>query len=68
VVRGLDGGDLETTICPVRLVSESSWGFLKLYAHYKAGHLPNAGGMRNQPHAFFEGMALISAELNGGGE
>jgi hypothetical protein len=50
-----------TRTCPRRLTDSDSKEWIGLYRHYKAGHLLNAGGIADQPAAYFEAMNLISS-------
>lgn len=57
----LDGVDIRR--CPLRLITPESIEYLKLYAHYKLGHLPNEGGLYDQPLKYIQAMETIAGAL-----
>jgi len=42
------------------MVTPSSNFLLSLYRHYKAGVLPHAGGLLDQPHYYTEAMEILA--------
>lgn len=57
-------GFISTSTCPRRLCDAESFEWIDLYSHYHHGHLFNAGGIADQPAAYFEAMKLISIWVN----
>ncbi len=41
------------------MISQESYGLLKLYDHYTNGVMPFAGGLLNQPNLFMDAMTHI---------
>lgn len=56
-------GVIETSICPRHLITARSDALLRMYGHYKNGHLLLAGGIAEQPYVFLEAMQVIEAHL-----
>lgn len=55
-------GEEKVTRCPLRFIRDDRDGFNWLMRHYRfmeQGHLPEAGGMGDQPAAFVDAMAYI---------
>lgn len=54
---------IESEVCLLPMVTETSRTLLELYAHYKAGFLPFAGGLLDQPAAFSDAMTVIGGQI-----
>lgn len=52
---------LASRTCLLPMIEEESRDMLKLYSHYKAGHLPFSGGILDQPAAFGDAMVIIES-------
>jgi hypothetical protein len=48
------------------MVTPTSWEFIRLYRHYKAGILPLSGGLLDQPSRFIDAMDVIDGQINRG--
>jgi hypothetical protein len=49
--------------CPIKLVTVQSLEYIKAYAFYKSGYLPNPGGWIDQPEKLFEAINVIGIEI-----
>lgn len=47
-------------VCLLPMVTDASRELLRLADHYRAGHLPRAGGVLNQPNKFLQALELIN--------
>ena len=50
--------------CPLKLVTATSWEYIKAYRFYKDGFLPNGAGWANESEKFLDAMAVISNEVD----
>ena len=55
-------GVISTSRCLRQLVTPASWEFIRLFRHYKAGVLPLAGGLFDQPARFVDAMEVIDGQ------
>ena len=49
--------------CPTQFVTDESIEALNMYATYKDGHLPRAGGFLDQPNKIMEQMHIIANQV-----
>ncbi len=64
--RGIDGLECEFQSNPRQLVGEGEWVVVQLWQAYRGGgmgggHLPEAGGMLQQPAALMDAFALMNS-------
>ena len=51
---------IESRTCFLPMITPQSEFLLRLYRHYKAGILPYAGGLLDQPHFYAEAMEALT--------
>lgn len=51
----------ESRTCPKQLVTAESWYLLQLHAYYEQGHLPEAGGVADQPCKVLQAFTIIAS-------
>lgn len=57
------GQTVGTHTCPRKLVTPTSWEWIRLHNFYRRGHLPFSGGLYEQPARFVDAMSLLDAEI-----
>lgn len=57
-------GDWKFDRCPLKVVSQQSFDFIRAFNFYKAGSYPNPGGWADQPLKLIEAILFIQAEIN----
>ena len=53
------GCELMPRTCPRKLVTTTSWDWMRLHHFYKRGVLPFSGGLLEQPNRFLEAMEVL---------
>ena len=48
--------------CPIRIVSSTSWKYIKAYGLYKRNFLPNGNAWLNESDKFLNAMSIIASE------
>lgn len=61
---GEGGYTAQTNLCPRRMVTDESVFLMSLFSHYRAGHLYQAGGVRDQPARYLQAMQFIEGVVN----
>jgi hypothetical protein len=61
-------GVLESDICFRKRLTARSLLMLELYAHYKNGILPVAGGLLDQAFAYYHAMSVIDRWMRSNGD
>lgn len=49
--------------CPVKILTPFTRRCMSLYAHYKNGFLPNAGGIADQPAWYVTAMEILESDV-----
>lgn len=49
--------------CPLKLITEESYIYMRYYRHYKNGFLPVHGGLMDQATKFLKAMAIIDSAI-----
>lgn len=50
---------IDTDRCPRKSITPRSRFFMELHVHYRRGLLPVAGGLLDQPAAYFDAMTIL---------
>lgn len=49
--------------CPIRLVTNVSWEYIRAYNFYKNNILPNGNGWINEAEKYLEAMIIVDSEI-----
>jgi len=50
--------------CPLSLISQLSYDYIKAYSFYEKGFMPNGGGWVEESNRYIQAMMIISNEYN----
>lgn len=59
---------IESSVCLRKLITDRTIMMLDLYGHYKNGVLPVAGGLLDQPYAYYRAMTIIDQWMRKDGD
>ena len=49
--------------CPIKLVTDTTWNYIRAYRFYKMGLLPNGTSYLNESQKYIEAMGIIDNEF-----